>query len=149
LTRGEYEQAYLSLGLQPIFIQVSTAGELESAVANISRRGSQALIVRGDNLLWSGRVAIMQAALRYKLPTFVDGQDFLVAGGLLSYSTGGSGDHFRFLVMIDKILRGANPADLPVEQPTKFELGVNLKAAKALGITIPQSLLLRADEVIR
>ena len=149
MTRGEYEQAYRSLGLEPIFIQVATAGELESAVADVARRGGHALIVRSDALFMRDHVGTMQAALRYKLPTFVDDQDFLAAGALLSYSAGGSDDRFRFLVMIDKILRGAKPADIPVEQPTKFELGVNLKTAKALGITIPQSLLLRADEVIR
>ena len=147
-TRDEYEQAYRSLGLQAVFIQVATVRELENAVRKLAQGRFDALVVRGDGLFEGNRVEIMQSALRNKLPTFVEGRDYLSAGALLSYSTDGS-EHLRFLALIDKILRGAKPADLPVEQATKFELVINLKTAKALGLTIPQSLLLRADEVIQ
>ena len=148
-TRDEYEQVYHSLALQPIFIEVTTAGELENAVAEVARRGGQALVVRADILFYPNRVTIMSAALRHALPTFVGGRFYLDAGGLLSYAPDPTEQPRRFIALVDKILRGSKPADLPVEQPTKFLLEINLKTAKALRLTIPQSLLLRADEVIQ
>jgi putative tryptophan/tyrosine transport system substrate-binding protein len=147
-TRDEYEQAYSSLGLQPVFIQVATVRELDNALGELEKEKLDALIVRSDGLFEGSRVDIMQSALRNMLPAFVDGADFFQAGALLSYSTDGS-EHLRFLALIDKILRGATPADLPVEQATRFDLRINLKIAKALALKIPQSLLLRADEVIQ
>jgi len=92
---------------------------------------------------------IMRAALRYGLPTIVDADELLEDGGLLSYDFNLAELQHRNAAFIDRILRGANPSDLPVEQPTKFDLGINLRTAKALGITVPQSLLLRADKVIQ
>jgi putative tryptophan/tyrosine transport system substrate-binding protein len=135
--------------MQPIFIEVAAAGELENAVAEVARRGGQALVVRGDGLFQSNLVRMMSAALRHALPTFVGGRDYLQAGALLSYHRSPTETWRLFVVLIDKILRGAKPANLPIEPPTKFDLEINLKTAKALGITIPQSLLLRADEVIQ
>ncbi len=148
-TRDEYEQVYQSLAMRPIFIEVTTAGELENAVAEVARRGGQALVVRAGLLFYPNRVTIMSAALRHALPTFVGGRPYLDAGGLLSYSPDPTEQTRRFFAIIDKILRGSKPADLPVEQPTKFLLEINLKTAKALGLTIPQSVLLRADDVIQ
>jgi ABC-type uncharacterized transport system substrate-binding protein len=144
-TRGEYEQAYLSLGMQPIFIEVTVASELENAVAEVARRRGQALVVRGDGLFQSNLVRIMGAALRHALPTFVGGRDYLRAGALLSYHRNPMETWRLFIVLIDKILRGAKPADLPIKPPTKFDLEINLKTARALGITIPQSLRVQAD----
>jgi len=91
----------------------------------------------------------MHAALAHRLPAVVGDRDMVEAGGLLSYSWSRQEQNQRFAGILDKVLRGANPSDLPIEQPTKFEFVINLKTAKALGITIPQSLLLRADEVIQ
>ncbi len=148
IRRNEYEQLFRSLGMQPILIEVATATELENAVAEVARRRGQALIVGADSLFDSSRVPLMRAALRYALPTMVDGREMLEAGGLVSYNSSDIEQRRQLAYFVDKILRGANPADLPIQQPTQFRLLINLKTAKALGITIPQSLLLRADEVI-
>ena len=88
-------------------------------------------------------------ALKHALPTIVETREMLEEGALLSYAYSQAERNRRYATFIDKILRGAKPADLPIEQPTQFMLGINLKTAKALGVTIPQSLLLRADEVIQ
>jgi putative ABC transport system substrate-binding protein len=144
----ETEHVYASLGLQPIFIDVASPDELENAVAEVARRRGQVLVVVEDSLFLSYKVPIMRAALRYALPVIVEGRELLEAGGLLSYDVSKSEHDRRVAALLDKILRGAKPADLPIEQPTQFELVINLKTAKALGLTIPQSLLLRADEVI-
>ena len=148
VARKEYEEAYRSLDMQPLFIDVAAASELGNAFAELARRRVQALVVPGDGLFRSNCVWIMRAAVGQALPTMVDDRVMVDAGGLVSYSYSVVEENHRFAYFIDKILRGANPADLPVEQPTKFELVINLKTAKALGLTIPQSLLLRTDEVI-
>jgi len=145
----EYEQAYRSLGLSPIFVDVTAAGELENAVQDIARRGAQALVVRSDVLFYVNRDAIMRAALKHSLPTLVGGRPYLEAGALLSYTPDLMEQNRRLFGLLDKVLRGAKPADLPVEQPSKFVLEINLKTAKALGVSVPQPLLLRADEVIQ
>ena len=147
--RKEFEQACRSLGLQPIIIEVATAGELESAIAELAGRRAQALFVQGDVLFEDNRVPLMSAALRYALPTLAVGKKMLEAGALVSYAATDAEQIQRYAPFVDRILRGAKPADLPIEQPTKFELVINLKTAKALGLTIPQSLLVRADEVIQ
>ena len=144
----ETEHVYASLGLQPIFIDVASPDELENAVAEVARRRGQVLLVVEDSLFLSYKFPIMRAALSYALPVIVEDRELLEAGGLLSYAVSERERFRRVAALIDKILRGAKTADLSVEQPTKFELVINLKAAKALGITIPQSLLVRADEVI-
>jgi putative tryptophan/tyrosine transport system substrate-binding protein len=150
IARDEYEHAYRSLNLEPIFVEVTAASQVEAAVAEVVRRRGQALIVPTSEPIFSanGR-RIMTAALRFALPTLGNGPDALEAGALASYFPSIEGHERRVAVYIDKILKGARPADLPIEQPTKFVLGINLKTAKRLGITIPQSLLLRADEVIQ
>jgi putative ABC transport system substrate-binding protein len=134
--------------MQPIFIEVASPNELEHAVAEVARQRAQAMVVNSDNLFMANRAEIMQAALKYSLPTIVEGRQMLEAGGLLAYAISEAEQSRRFAAFIDKILRGAKPADLPIEQPTQFELSINLKTAKALGITIPPALLLRADKVI-
>ena len=147
--RKEFEQACRSLGLQLITIEVAAAGELEKAIAELAGRRAQALFVAADNLFFANLVPIMGAALRYALPTLATDRVMLEAGALVSYSGSDAEESQRYAAFVDRILRGAKPADLPIEQPTKFELLFNLKTAKALGITIPQPLLLRADEVIQ
>ena len=147
--RKEFEQTCRSLGLQPIIIEVAAAGELEGAIAEMARRRAQALFLQRENLFIDHRVPLMSAALRYALPTLAADKLMLEAGALVSYAHTDAEQYQRNAAFVDRILRGAKPADLPIEQPTKFELVINLKAAKALGITVPQSLLLRADEVIK
>jgi putative ABC transport system substrate-binding protein len=147
--RKEFEQTCRSLGLQPIIIEVAAAGELENAIAEMARRRAQALFVRGDSLFENNRVPLMSTALRYALPTIGTSREILEAGALVFYAPNEAELNQRYAAFVDRILRGAKPADLPMEQPTKFELGINLKTAKALGLAIPQSVLLRADEVIQ
>jgi putative ABC transport system substrate-binding protein len=143
-----YEETYRSLGMRPLFIDVVVASELGHAFAELARRQAQALMVPEDNLFDANSAWIMSTALGHALPTIVGDTRMVRDGGLVSYGINpGEGD-YRFAYFIDKILRGAKPADLPVAQATKFRLIINLKTAKALGLAIPPSLLLRADEVI-
>jgi putative ABC transport system substrate-binding protein len=140
--------------LQPIFIEAAMASELEDAVAEVARQRGQALIVPADWLFSSNAVAIIRTALDHGLPAIVSQRAMLEAGGLALYSVSESSTEIadqrrRYFILLDKILRGAKPGDIPIEQPTKFELIINLKTAKMLGITILQGLLVRADEVIR
>jgi putative ABC transport system substrate-binding protein len=137
VVQKETEPVYRSLGMQPIIIAVARESELENAVAEIARRRAQALVVGDDALFFGHRVSIMNAALRYGLPTLVEDPEMLKAGAVLSYSVSPSEQYRRYAAFVDKILRGAKPADLPIEQPTQFELGINLKTAKALAMTIP------------
>jgi putative ABC transport system substrate-binding protein len=149
VVRKDLEQACLSIGIQPIFVEAAAAGELASAIAAVSRGRAQALIVQSDRLFSDHQAEIMRVALSHALPTQAQGKDFLEAGALISFSFSVAELRRRVAAFIDRILRGAKPADLPIEQPTQFELGINLKTAKALGITVPRSMLLRADVVIQ
>jgi putative tryptophan/tyrosine transport system substrate-binding protein len=147
--RKDFEQACQALGVQPIIIEVAAANELENAIAKMGRRRVQALFVQADDLFNDNRVPLMSAALKYALPTIATNNDMLEAGALVFYAPSDTEGPKRYAAFIDRVLRGAKPAGLPIEQPTQFELGINLKTARALGITIPKALLLRADEVIR
>ncbi|MEO6226683.1 MAG: ABC transporter substrate-binding protein [Thermomonas sp.] len=115
--------------------------------AAISRKIDM-LLVGNDGVTQEYRFLIADLAARSRLPTMYGSREFVDAGGLMAYSVSYSDLYRRAATFVDKILRGARPADLPIEQPTKFELVINIKAAKALGLTIPESFLLRADEVI-
>ena len=147
LIRNEAEAAYRSLGMQPIFVEFLPARGFEAFLAEAVRERAQAL----DIALVPGPdpATMMQAALRDRLPTMVGQRNLLEAGGLIYFAHNSDDQARRVAVIIDKVLRGTKPADIPIEQPTRFELGINLKTAKALGLTVPQSLLLRADEVIQ
>ena len=147
--RDDYEQTFRSLGIQPIFVEVSIPNKVEDAVETVARQRVQAILVANDSLFLSTRIALMRAALKYRLPAVVGHKLLLEAGGLLSYTGSRAEAYQRNAAFVDKILRGAKPADLPIEQPTIFELGINLKTAKALGVAVPQSLLLRTDYVIQ
>jgi putative ABC transport system substrate-binding protein len=136
----------LRLQLQPIGAQ--TAGELEGAFSTMARRGTQAVLVFSTVPFITARQRIAELAIAHRLPTMCQGRLFVEAGGLMSYYPNHEDTWRRATVYVDKILRGARPADLPVEQVTKLELVINLKTAKAIGLTIPQSLLVRADQVI-
>ena len=139
---------------QQLKVTIQTVGvrspeELESAFAAIIRERANGILIEPDGLLFNQRARIAALALDRKLPTVFLQSEAIEAGGLMSYGPNTLAMVYRLAYYVDKILKGAKPGDLPVEQPTKFDLTINLKTAKALGITIPQSLLLRADEVIQ
>ena len=122
--------------------------EMETVLSKIGGGRLQALVVVTDGVSFNQRLRIADLAARAHLPTMCEVRDFVQAGGLMSYGPSYSDLARRAAIYVDKILKGAKPADLPVEQPTKFELVINLKTAKTLGLTIPPSVLLRADQII-
>jgi len=137
----------LRLTLQPLGVR--GPGEFEAAFVAMSRKRAHALFVAAGVLTTEHRKAIVDLAAKSRIPAMWGERQFVDVGGLMSYAVNFSDQVRRAATYVDKILKGAKPADLPVEQPTKFELVINMKTAKALGLTIPQSLLLRADEVIQ
>jgi len=140
------ELAAQTLGMQLQVLTVRGAGDLESAFS--AAQGAGALVQQDDAVFTAHRVQIAALALKKRLPMISGLNEFVEAGGLMAYGPH-LGDLYRRAAMqVDKILKGSKPADMPVELPTKFELVINLKTAKALGLTIPQSLLQRADQVI-
>jgi len=147
--RDDSERTYRSVAMQPLIIEVADGTELEHAVDEAVRRRAEALMVALDSLSEPNRSRLMRAALRHGLPTIVADRELVAAGGLLGLAIEATEPYRAFAYFLDKILRGAKPVDLPVQQPTKFVLSINLKTARALGLTIPQSLMLRADEVIQ
>jgi putative ABC transport system substrate-binding protein len=149
LIRKDNEQIYRTLGMEPLFVDVANATQLESAIAEVAALRADALIVRSDPLFVSNRGEIANLALKHALPTMAEGIRFASAGCLASYDANFVAMGRTLAVFVDKILRGAKPGDLPIEQPTKYDFVINLKTAKALGLTISPSLLLRADEVIQ
>jgi putative tryptophan/tyrosine transport system substrate-binding protein len=139
-----------ALGLQLQVIGVRRADELDTAFAVMSRAGADALIMLEDSLLLSGlRGRTVDLAAKHRLPAMYGWRRHVDAGGLMSYGPSMRDMQRRAAVYVDKILKGTKPADLPVEQPTKFELVINLKTAKAFGLAIPPTLLFQADEVIQ
>jgi len=148
--RGQFEHTCRSLGLEPIVVQIAAAGEIAGAITQLVRQRAQALVLRGDGFFYDHRFDIVNAAMKHGLPTLVEDGDIVrQAGALISYTATQAEQDLRRASNVDSILRGKKPADLPVQQPTKFELVINLKTARALGLTVPQPLLLRADEVIQ
>jgi putative ABC transport system substrate-binding protein len=145
----ELEAAAPTLGVKLQRLEVRVPVDFEGAFKAATRQRAGALIAPGDPLVTYRPRMVADLALKYRLPAMMDNKEFAEAGGLLSLGLDLVDSYRRAATHVDKILKGANPADLPMEQPTKFELVINLKTAKALGITIPQTLLLRADEVIQ
>ncbi len=137
-----------ALGINIRRVALFAPDELDRTFARLRRDRVGALRILSDPLSdqWSGRIA--ELAIKHRLPTMFDLRMYVEAGGLMSYGPSLADLHRRAATYVDKILKGTKPADLPVEQPTKFELAINLRTAKALGLTIPQSVLIRADEVI-
>lgn len=146
LARIERAGSALRLHLQSL--EARRPEDLEPAFATATRGRAEALLVIRDPLVMGNRTRIAQLAVRYRLPAMFDDRELPQAGGLMSYGANLSDLYRRAAVYVDKILKGANPGDLPVEQPTKFELVINMNTAKALGLKIPPSLLLRADQII-
>ncbi len=136
------------LGLTLKLMEVRNADDLAKAFAVLEKERPHALTMLFDGLTTGYRGLVGDFAKKHKLPTVFGAREFAEAGGLMSYAPDIADGFHRAATYVDKILKGAKPADLPVEQPTKFELVINLKTAKALGLTIPQSVLLRADQVI-
>jgi len=145
---AETEAAARAAGVQLHRVEAGAINELATAFAAVREAGVDALLVLPDPLFTGVRGRIVDLAAKSRVPTMYEAKEFVVAGGLVSYAPSLADQFRRAATYVDRLLKGAKPADLPVEQPTKLELVVNLKTAKALGLTIPQSLLLRADEVI-
>jgi len=145
----ETEVGARALGVQLLSLEVRGPEDFEAAFAAAIRGRADALIALEDPLTVVHRGRIIDFATKNRLPATCGLKEFAQAGGLMSYGASLPDLYRRAATYVDKILKGAKPADLPVEQPTKFELVINLKTAKALGLTIPQSILLRADQVIR
>jgi putative ABC transport system substrate-binding protein len=142
------QEAAQTLGVELMPVKVSNPDEIDGAFAAMTREHVDALFVPDDPVFGLTAPTITELAASRKLPAIFQSRGFVAAGGLMSYGTNLNDLYGLVAVYVDKILKGAKPADLPVQQPTKFELVVNLKTAKALGLTVPQTLLARADEVI-
>ena len=145
---SETEVAARALKVQLHVVAVRGSNDFESAFSTITKARVGGLVVIADVLTAEHRERIVALATRNRLPVISEFRNFADSGALLTYGSSGPDAGRRAAYFVDKILKGANPADLPVEQPTKFELVINLRAAKALGLTIPPSLQLRADQVI-
>ena len=148
---GQYaviQAAAPSLGVELRAVGVKDAGEIERAITAFALSSNGGLIVTGSPLTLVHRVLIITRAARHRLPAVYPFRYFATSGGLISYGPNATDAFRRAASYIDRILKGEKPAELPVQAPTKYELVINLKTAKALGLTIPQSLLARTDEVI-
>jgi putative tryptophan/tyrosine transport system substrate-binding protein len=130
-------------------VEVRAPHEFTSAFAAMRREHASAVMLLADSMFGSHRAQVVELAAQSRLPSLFWVKDFVAAGGLMSYGASYPDLLRRAATYVDKILKGAKPADLPMEQPTKFELVLNLKTAQALGLAVPPSLLFQADEVIR
>jgi putative ABC transport system substrate-binding protein len=143
------QRAGSTIGMDVRSVEVRDSRELERALEALDRERPDALVLLADPLTLSQRLRIVEFAAEERLPAIYEVSQFVEAGGLMSYGPDVDELVRRSATYVDKILKGAKPGDLPIEQPTKFELVINLKTAKALGISIPQSVLLQADRVIQ
>jgi putative ABC transport system substrate-binding protein len=149
LTVREADVAAQRLGVLLHLVEARGSDAFDSAFAAMTSAHAGALLVLGDALFFQHRSRLAALAATSRLPTMHNIRPFVEAGGLMAYGPSSRDMRRRAAVYVDKLLKGAKPADLPVEQPMKFELVINLKTAQALGITLPPSLLLLADEVIQ
>ncbi len=137
-----------AMGVESQLLDVRKRSDIEPALDNASSQGANALIVGIDTLTQANQQLIIDLAMKHRLPAIYVSREFVDAGGLLAYGVNYPDLYRRAATLVNKIINGVKPADLPVEQPTKFELVINLKTAKALELSIPQGILLRADEMI-
>jgi len=144
----DMQEAAHEKGSGLLILRADRESEIDAAFASFDRPRVSAIVVSSDPFFDSQRDQLVTLAARYSVPAIYEWREFVVAGGLISYGPSLKGLFRQVGIYVGKILKGAKPADLPVQQPTKFELVVNLKTAKALGLTVPQSILVRADEVI-
>jgi putative ABC transport system substrate-binding protein len=149
LTLTDMEAAAKALGLKLQSLPVRGLGDFESAFARAKRDGAQALITTTSSLINTQQRQVLDFAAKNRLPAMYPTSEFVEAGGLMSYAPNYADLYRRAADFVDKILKGTKPADIPVEQPMKFEFIINLKAAKQIGVTIPPNVLVRADRVIR
>jgi putative ABC transport system substrate-binding protein len=147
-TRQELEAAGRLLGITVSVARVSGPDDFDGVLARAKRDGAAGIIATNDGVTWRHRKLLVQVALKHRLPAIYWAREYVNEGGLMTYSASVADLRRRAATYVDKILKDAKPADLPVEQPATFELVINLKAGKALGLTIPPSLLQRADQVI-
>jgi ABC-type uncharacterized transport system substrate-binding protein len=147
--RRQLEPAGRALGIVLDFGPVNAPADIEKALSAARKRGADAVLVMPQPFTAEHREHIVDVVARLRLPTMYGSRETVEVGGLMAYAASVPDIYRRAAVYVDKILKGAKPVDLPVEQPTKFELVINLKTAKALGLTIPQTLLLRADQLIQ
>jgi putative ABC transport system substrate-binding protein len=137
------------LNLQLYSMEVSSADKFEEAFREATKAGSTAIVVLQSPLVSSNQKRIVELTANIRLPSIFQRRDFVESGGLMSYGPDLAEPYRRAAWMVDKILKGTKPADLPVEQPTKFDLVINLKTAKQIGLTIPPNVLARADRVVK
>jgi putative ABC transport system substrate-binding protein len=147
-TIRDAQEAARTKGLQLSILRASTEGEIDSAFASLAQLHADALLIGADPFFLSRRDHIVALASRHAVPVIYEQREYAAAGGLISYGSSLTSAYSRAGISAGKILNGAKPADLPVQQPTKFDLVVNLKTATALGLTMPPSILARAEEVI-
>ena len=147
--RREIQTAAQGLGVTLLPVEARSASDLEGAFAAMTRERAGALIVPPDLMTLTERKRVVDLAAKHRLPAIYGFKEQVEDGGLMAYGASASRNYHRAATYVDKILKGATPADLPVEQPMKFELVLNLKTAQALGITFPPTLLFQADEVIQ
>ena len=145
----ETELAARAFGVQLQFLDVPSLKDVKTAFQAASKGGANAVLVLNSPVFVSQRTQLANLAVRSRLPVMYYRREYVEEGGLISYSVSYTDLDRRAAIYVDKILKGAKPADLPIEQPTKFELVINLKAAKQIGLTIPPNVLARADKVIR
>jgi len=145
----EREEAGRLLKLQIISLDVRTLSDLENAFSSIAKSHAETFVMGTSGFFNTHQKRIVELAAKYRLPGMYIEQEFILAGGLMTYATSIPDLYRRSATSVDKILRGAKPAELPIEQPTKFELAINLKAAKQIGLRIPPNVLARADRVIK
>ena len=143
------EAAARTLGIRLQYVEARGPEEFDTAFAAMARERAEAILVSSEATFLVPRARIAELAVKGRLPTMYSYRESVEAGGLMAYAVNMSDFIGRAASYVDKILKGAKPANLPVEQPTKFDLSINLRTAKALGLTIPQSVLARADEVIQ
>jgi len=141
-------QAAEALRQKLIIVKASTAEEIEAAFTTLSEQHVEALAVDGDAFTFSRRERVVSLAQQHSIPTIYAASEFVAAGGLVSYSSSLADAYHQAGIYVGRILNGELPTNLPVVQPTKFELVINLKTARALGVTVPQTLQVAADEVI-
>ena len=147
--RPRFPSLWRALGLTVRSWEVRSADDFDRVFAALTKQRPDGLYVPAGPLMRANGKRIAGLALKSRLPSIYESREAVDAGGLMSYGADLADSYRRVAIYVDKILKGAKPADLPVEQPTKFELVINLKAAKQIGVTIPQSVLFRADKVIK